>query len=177
MANGVTQTGRNMPYPAQIQTGRVESRSLPSTKNHNRELFRAKAHWIADIFPDELVIQEKTISVIRNEFLVSYVETMPVKDIGRVVYVSTLVFAGLRIIGKNTAHELNIKGLNKKAAVEAKEVIEGLLLEDAGVVDIPYWIQTEKRRDMLADAGRNPEHNDELAERASYEHRSSSDSP
>ena len=61
MANGVTQTGRNMPYPAQIQTGRVESRSLPSTKNHNRELLRVKAHWIADIFPDELVIQEKTI--------------------------------------------------------------------------------------------------------------------
>ncbi len=166
MANGVTQTGRNMPYPAQIQTGRVESRSLPSTKNHNRELLRVKAHWIADIFPDELVIQEKTISVIRNEFLVSYVETMPVRDIGRVVYVSTLIFNGLRIIGKNTAHELNIHGLTKKAAVEAKEVIEGLLLEDAGVVDIPHWIQTEERRNMLADAGRNPDHHDVLTDRA-----------
>lgn len=166
MANGVTQTGRNMPYPAQIQTGRVESRSLPSTKNRNRELFRVKAHWIADIFPDELVIQERTISVIRNEFLVSYVETMPVKDIGRVVYVNSPIFGGLRIIGKNTAHELNIKGLNKKAAVEAKEVIEGLLLEDAGVVDIPHWIQTEKRRDMLADAGRDPDNLDDLTNRA-----------
>lgn len=166
MANGVTQTGRNMPYPAQIQTGRVESRSLPSTKNHNRELLRVKAHWIADLFPDELVIQEKTISVIRNEFLVSYVETMPVRDIGRVVYVSTLIFNGLRIIGKNTAHELNINGLTKKAAVEAKEVIEGLLLEDAGVVDIPHWIQTEERRNMLADAGRNPDHHDVLTDRA-----------
>lgn len=166
MANGVIQTGRDMPYPAQIQTGRVESRSLPSTKNRNRELLRVKAHWIADIFPDELVIQEKTISVIHNEFLVSYVETMPVKDIGRVVYVNTPIFGGLRIIGKNTAHELNIKGLNKKAAVEAKEVIEGLLLEDAGVVDIPHWIQTEKRRDMLADAGRNPDNLDDLTNRA-----------
>jgi hypothetical protein len=166
MANGAIQTGRNIPYPAQIQDGRVESRSLPSTKNRNRELFRVKAHWIADIFPDELVIQERTISVIRNEFLVSYVETMPVKDIGRVVYVNTPIFGGLRIIGKNTAHELNIKGLNKKAAVEAKEVIEGLLLEDAGVVDIPHWIQTEKRRDMLADAGRDPDNLDDLTNRA-----------
>lgn len=166
MANGVIQTGRDMPYPAQIQTGRVESRSLPSTKNRNRELLRVKAHWIADIFPDELVIQERTISVIRNEFLVSYVETMPVKDIGRVVYVNTPIFGGLRIIGKNTAHELNIKGLSKKAAVEAKEVIEGLLLEDAGVVDIPHWIQTEKRRDMLADAGRDPDNLDDLTNRA-----------
>jgi hypothetical protein len=91
---------------------------------------------------------------------------MPVRDIGRVVYVSTLIFNGLRIIGKNTDHELNINGLTKKAAVEAKEVIEGLLLEDAGVVDIPHWIQTEERRDMLADAGRNPDHRDELTDRA-----------
>ncbi len=166
MANGATQTGRKMPYPAQIQTGRVESGSLPSTKNRNRKLFRIKAHWIADIFPDELVIQEKTISVVRNEFLVSYVETMPVKDIGRVVYVNTPIFGGLRIIGKNTAHELNIKGLNKKAALEAKDIIEGLLLEDSGVVDIPHWIQTEKRRDMLADAGRDPDNLDDLTNRA-----------
>ncbi len=166
MVDDQNKISRRTPYPAQIQSGRVESSSLPSTKNHNRELFRVKAHWITDIFPDELVIQEKTISVVHNDFLFSYVETMPVKDIGRIVYVNTLFFGGLRIIGKNTAHELNIKGLNKKAAVEAKEIIEGLLLEDSGVVDVPHWIQTEKRRDMLADAGRNPDHRDELTDRA-----------
>lgn len=165
MADLATQTGRKTPYPAQIQSGRVESNGLPSTKNRNRELFRVKAHWIADIFPDELVIQEKTISVIRNEFLVSYVETIPVKDIGRVVYVNTPIFGGLRVIGKNTAHELNIKGLNKKAALEAKDIIEGLLLEDSGVVDIPHWIQTERKREMLADAGRDSDNEDELAAR------------
>ena len=166
MVDDQNKISRRTPYPAQIQSGRVESSSLPSTKNYNRELFRVKAHWITDIFPDELVIQEKTISVVHNDFLFSYVETMPVKDIGRIVYVNTLFFGGLRIIGKNTAHELNIKGLNKKVAVEAKEIIEGLLLEDSGVVDVPHWTQTEKRRDMLADAGRNPDHRDELTDRA-----------
>ena len=166
MVDDQNKISRRTPYPAQIQSGRVESSSLPSTKNYNRELFRVKAHWITDIFPDELVIQEKTISVVHNDFLFSYVETMPVKDIGRIVYVNTLFFGGLRIIGKNTAHELNIKGLNKKVAVEAKEIIEGLLLEDSGVVDVPHWIHTEKRRDMLADAGRNPDHRDELTDRA-----------
>ena len=166
MVDDQNKISRRTPYPAQIQSGRVESSSLPSTKNHNRELFRVKAHWITDIFPDELVIQEKTISVVHNDFLFSYVETIPVKDIGRIVYVNTPIFGGLRIIGKNTAHELNIKGLNKKVAVEAKEIIEGLLLEDSGVVDVPHWIQTEKRRDMLADAGRNPDHRDELTDRA-----------
>ena len=105
MANGVTQTGRNMPYPAQIQSGKVESSTLPSQKGYNRELLKLKAHWITDIFPDELVVQEKTISIIRNQFLVSFIETMPVRDIGRVVYIDTPFFAGIQIIGKNTAHQ------------------------------------------------------------------------
>ena len=95
MANGVTQTGRNMPYPAKIQSGKVESSTLPSQTGYNRELLKLKAHWITDIFPDELVVQEKTISIIRNQFLVSFIETMPVRDIGRVVYIDTPFFAGI----------------------------------------------------------------------------------
>ena len=171
MANVSLQSDRKMPYPATIQSGRVESRSLPSTQNRNRELFRTKAHWLVDWFPDELVIQEKTISVVRNEFffLVSYVETMPVKDIGRVVYVKTPIFGGLRIIGKNTQHELHIKGLRHGQAIQAKEIIEGLLLEDAGVVEVPHWVETDERRHMLADAGRDPDNQSDLYQRA-HEH-------
>lgn len=167
MANQASQTGRKMPYPAQTRTGRIESRDLPSTQYRNRELYRVKASRIADFFPDELVVQEKTISVIRREFMVSYVETIPVRDIGRVVYVDTPVFAGVEVLGKNTAHDLKIRGLNKSEALKAKEIIEGLLLEDSGVVDVPAWIQTDKKREMLADAGRNPENQNKLMDRAS----------
>lgn len=166
MAGTSPQSNRKQPYPAAIQSGMVESRDLPSTLNFNRELFRVKAHWLVDFFPDELVIQEKTISIIRNELLVSFVETMPVRDIGRVVYVDAPIFAALRIIGKNTQHELHIKGLNKARAIKAKEIIEGLLLEDSGAVDVPHWIETDKRRDMLAGAGRSPQN------QAGLQHRS-----
>ena len=152
-----SQSDRTRPYPVEIQSGRVESRNLPSTHNYNRELFRVKAHWLVDLFPDELVIQEKTISMIRNDLLVSFVETMPVKDIGRVVYIDAPIFGALRVIGKNTQHELHIHRLNKKRAINAKEIIEGLLLEDSDMVDVPYWIETDKRRVMLADAGRAPQ--------------------
>jgi hypothetical protein len=153
MADTQVQSDRTMPYPAAIQEGRVESSNLPSTKNHNRELLRTKAHWIVDLFPDVLVVQEKTISVIRNHLLVSFVETMPVRDIGRVVYVNVPFFAGLRIIGKNTAHELYIHGLNKMQAMKAKEIIEGLMLDDKGIVDIPEWLDVETRRHHLLQAG------------------------
>jgi hypothetical protein len=154
MAGVRPQSDRTKSYPATIQSGVVESRNLPSTRSFNRELFRVKAHWLVDLFPDELVVQEKTISVIHNELFVSFVETMPVRDIGRVVYVDAPIFAALRVIGKNTQHELHIKGLNKTRAIRAKEVIEGLLLEDLGAIEVPHWIEADKRRDMLAGAGR-----------------------
>jgi hypothetical protein len=132
---------------------KVESSNLPSTRNYNRELLKVRAVWIADIFPDELVIQERTVSVIRNEFLVSYVETMPVKDIGRVVYVNTPLFAGIKVLGKNTAHELHIKGLRKRQALWAKDILEGLLLEKSGDIDIPDWWHIADRREALAREG------------------------
>jgi len=154
-----TQVGRA--YPAVLRGGRIEYLGLPETTNSNRRLYSLRAHWLVDWFPDELIIQEKTISVIRNDmfFIASYVETMPVRDIGRVVYVKTPLFGSLRIIGKNTQHELRIKGLKNDEALRAKSIIEGLLLEDAGVVEVPYWTEASEHRDILAAAARNSDNN------------------
>lgn len=127
---------------------------MPATRNYNRELLRVRASRWVDFFPDELVLQEKTISIIRRSFLVSFVETLPVRDIGRVILIDTPVFDGIRILGKNVAHDLQIRGLPKEKARYAKEVIEGLLLEDKNVIDIPQWLSTEERSDMLAASGR-----------------------
>lgn len=140
-----TQFARDSPYPATVQPGLVTSSNLPAASDYNRILFRAKAVWIVDIFPDELVIQEKTVSIIRNEFLVSYVETMPVKDIGRVVYIDTPFFAGIEILGKNTAHELYIKGIKKQQARQAKSILESLLLASASAEDMPHWPHEDSR--------------------------------
>ncbi|MCS7091980.1 MAG: hypothetical protein NZM26_01360 [Patescibacteria group bacterium] len=145
---------RTKPYPSKIQSGIYESNTLPTTKNFNRELFRVKAYWPFDFFPDELVIQEKTISVIRREFLFSYVETIPVKDVGRIVLTHSPFFDSITIIGKNPAHTLEIKMLPKGKAKVAKEIIDGLLIEDAGGVDVPYWLYPQTRRDVLRQASR-----------------------
>lgn len=145
----------NQAYPARVMVGPEGSQTLMVTKNQNRQLFQTKASWLVDLFPDVLVVQEKTISVVRNEFLVSYVETMPVRDIGRVVYIDTPLFAGLHILGKNTAHDLHIKGLTKKSALKAKSIIEGLLLDDVGVGEVPNWLDTSGRREVLARVGQD----------------------
>lgn len=155
------QPSRSEPYPVKIQAGRFESSDLPITKNYNRELFRVRASRWVDFFPDELVIQEKTVSIIRRTFLASFVETLPVRDIGRVILIDVPIFDGIRILGKNVAHDLQIKGLPKDKAKYAKEVLEGLLLEEKGQVDIPQWLSTEERSGMLATAGHHPHHSDE----------------
>lgn len=112
---------KTKPYPNKIQSGIYESKTLPAIKNFNRELLRVRAVWPFDFFPDELIIQKKTVSVIRREFVLSYIETIPVKDIGRTVLTHSPLFDALTIIGKNPSHTLEIKKLPKgKAKLEKK---------------------------------------------------------
>jgi hypothetical protein len=129
-----------------------------SIQQLNRELYRLRSSILVDLFPDELVVQEKTISVIKRELLVSSTQTITIKDVGRVVYVDGIIFGTLEVLGKNTAHDLRIKGLNKMRAVEAKKIIEGLILEDQAVVEMPDWIQAEEHRELLLHANTDPFH-------------------
>jgi len=141
-------TGRKIAYPTEIQSGLVESSNLPTAGEGNRELCRVRASWLTQLFPDELIVQEKTISIVRNSLLVSFVETMPVRDIGRVVYVDAPFFASIQILGKNVAHELNIHGLPKNKAQQARDIIEQLLLaQDESRSEMP-WMEAAPRREI-----------------------------
>lgn len=134
-------------------------------KLYNRELFRIKASPLVDPFQDELVIQEKTISIIHRHVFVSSTETITVKDIGRVVYVNGIIFGRIEVLGKNTAHDLKIKGLNRVRALKAKKIIEGLVLEDQSVIEMPDWIQTEAHRELLEGIGVDPNHQPDQTKR------------
>jgi len=152
---GEDEAWRAPPYPASVYgtyPGTPKSNTLPATNDTNQELFRVRAAWIVDLFPDELVIQEKTVSIIRNSFLVSFVETLPIKDIGRVILIVTPIYDGIQILGKNVAHELHIRGVTKDKAERAKEVLEGLLLEEKGEINVPQWLRTDEKDDLLVAA-------------------------
>jgi hypothetical protein len=151
MSDITAQGDRKMPYPPQIQPGRFESSNLPSIDNYNRELFRVRASRLVDLLPDELVIQEKTVSIIRNQFLVSYIETIPVNGIRHIVYGDTLFFASITIFGN--VHELGIKGLPRGQAITAKNILDGLLLEQMEDVDVAQLLRLDEHRDMLAQKG------------------------
>jgi hypothetical protein len=133
------QKPRAQPYPNELQPGVYESNNLPANLHDNKELFRVKAVWYLDFFPDELVIHQKTVSVIRRSFLMSYVETMPVRDVGEVEFSEVFVFAALSITGKNPEHKLNIANLPKEQAEKAKELLDRLLVEYETIIGIPDW--------------------------------------
>lgn len=137
----------------------------PASRQHNRELLRIQASRLADLVPDRLIVQEKTVSVVRRDIFVSFVETLPVRDIGRVVLVNTPIFCGLQVIGKNPAHTLTIKGLRRDEAVQAKQLVEGLLLEEEGAIDVSEWLTIGERREALEEAGKSPDHKDDLRRR------------
>lgn len=155
MAHEIRSSGGVAPRADTTPHARHELQRAAAPKGNNREMLRLRASRFADLIPDELVIREKTVSVVRREFLMSHTETLPVKDIGRVIYINAPLFDGLEIMGKNPAHDLRICGLRKADALEAKEVLEGLLLEERGVVDVPDWLHTDTRREMLAKAGKH----------------------
>ncbi len=163
--------GHNVVTPFDIKQDEIEQ--LPplgpvatDMKLYNRELYRLRASPFVDPFQDELVIQEKTISIIRRQPFVSSTETITVKDIGRVVYVNGIIFGRLEVLGKNTAHDLKINGLNKQRGLKAKKIIEGLVLEDQSVIEMPDWIQTEAHREMLEGIGVDPNQSGEQSNKS-----------
>jgi hypothetical protein len=145
---------RAHPYPAVIQPGWLESSDLPSTDHFNRELLRARVSRLVNLFPEELVIQEKTISLIHRDTMLWYVETIPVKDILQVNRVGSWVFSGLDILGHDPDHDIRVWGLRMQAAEQALNMIKGLLLEEIGAVDIPLHYVAGVRAYRLELAGK-----------------------
>ncbi len=128
MALADSKARRTVVTPSDIILGSSSPKSAPDLLGNNKILYRSRASFLAGLFPDELIVQEKSITVVYNSLFASHDETMPIKDIGRVVSENTAFFTTLRFLGKNPSHEMHITGLWNKSASFCKELIEGLLL-------------------------------------------------
>jgi hypothetical protein len=129
MTDFVTEPQPQAASPSDIIAGRTTKKTAPELLGDNRILFHGRASLLTGLFPDELIVQEKSITIVHNCFLTSKDDTINLKDVGRVVAENTAFFTALRIIGKIPQHELFIKGIWSKQAAVGKEIIESLLLE------------------------------------------------
>lgn len=101
----------------------------PNKPSQKPELLRVKAFQLLDLFPDELIVHEDKILVVKKEFLLAGAETMLIKDIGEVVLSEAGPFATIVFKEKSSDRKLQIKALPADKAKEAKEIIDRLILK------------------------------------------------
>lgn len=106
-----------------------KSNTPPSIVN-NKVLFRTKTSDFLGFQTDELLIQEKSVSVIHRSFLSCDVETIQISDMTEVLYSSNTWHSTLTLIGKNPQEELCIEDLPGKEAEQAKSLLEQLLVRE-----------------------------------------------
>lgn len=145
MTSQTAQLNLTRPHQGEV----VQRHRVTNPHETNRELYRVKSSRLVELFPDELIINERTITLVHHHLLFSTSETISIKDIGRVVYIDTAVFDGLRVLGKNTAHELVINGLYRRQAEAAQQIIEGLVLIEQNEPTMPYWLQVDPHGELL----------------------------
>lgn len=70
---------------------------IPTTSD--RVIYKIKAMFPFDLFPDELVIDEIKVSIIYKYFVSQEVNNILIKDITDIVFSSSFLFGSLRITG------------------------------------------------------------------------------
>jgi hypothetical protein len=123
---------------------------INSSTVRDKELFRLKAVWPFDFFPNELLIREKSVSVIQRYFIVSNIETILVKDIGLVTINDGLILAALIISYKAPHEDLQISKLPRSKAYQAKALLNKLMIAE----NSPAGKEKELENDfLLSDTG------------------------
>lgn len=115
------------PDPSPLAEAFTPSVTVPTAEN-DKELFRVKSFWLLDLFPNELIIKEKSIHVIAREFLRSQVETMLIQDISIVTITQGILFSSLTISYRIPHDDFFINNIPKDVAVKAKAVLDSLIL-------------------------------------------------
>lgn len=96
-------------------------------KSSNRCIFSISSLFPWDLFPNTINIEEGRVTFIFRQFLASQSHSVDIKDISNVFIESSLFFATLQIVSRTyIQNDIKIGNLNKKKAIKARMIIEGL---------------------------------------------------
>lgn len=112
-----------------------------------REIFRFKAVFPFDLFPTEVVIEEKRILVNRRHFFFSNtVDTVPIASLMVFEITKTLFFAGIHIKGGElSAIDIEVCWFKPHDVQKAKEIVDGLYMKEKGLIEIH---ETDPKREV-----------------------------
>ncbi len=151
----------------------------------NPVLFSAKTLWPFDPVPDNLVIQEKSITFVRKGiFSLAITQTIPINYLAGTVIYSNPFFAVLQINikGESRGDRKKEEGakkedekpcpdesynfpLTKDEALEAQEILNGLMLKQQGAIKIPPEPSVKAEKETLEKATKNKEIEDAVKKR------------
>lgn len=112
------------------QANKVENdrRSVDQlVKTSNRCIFSITSAFPFDFFPSTINVEESRITFIFRQFLAQQSHSVDIKDISNVFIESSLFFSTLQIVSRTfIQNDIKIRNLNKKQAIKARMIIEGL---------------------------------------------------
>ncbi len=130
-------------FKKDLDTGGIISR--------NPVLFTTKSVFPFQFFPDRYIVQEKNFYIVRKTFFsTGWTEMLPIKDIASVRMYSGPFFASITILRKVlplTSFEL--RDLWKSDAFKLKEILDGLIMKEAKLINIPQMISSDDKTEML----------------------------
>lgn len=95
------------------------------------ELFRLKGIVPFDLFPDELIIEEKRIIIKRNFFpFISQILTIPIGKLSSFEVTHSIFFSSIYLKWGGVDSEATFQWLHHKDAQQAKEIMDGIRLRD-----------------------------------------------
>lgn len=123
-----------------------------------RVLLRANTFFPFDFFPDEIVIDENQVNIIRRRFIATKdIESILISEIKSVTVSTSLFFSSLTISRlKPNYEDINIDYLPNQAAKDARQIIQGLMVSEKAEVDIAK-IETNLLSKKLKELGREME--------------------
>lgn len=96
-------------------------------KSSNRCIISISSNFLWNLFPTTINVEESRVTFIFRQFLSSQSHSVDIKDISNVFIESSLFSATLQIVSKTyIQNDIKIGNLNKKQAVKARMIIEGL---------------------------------------------------
>jgi hypothetical protein len=117
-------------------------------------LFRAKAVFPFDFFPNEVTIDVNQVNILYNDLLSQRLHSIAIKNIFDVSVNSGVLFASLQIVDVGFKGEppIEINYLKKPDASEARQIIQGLVIASKQELDLSRLDIDKRKLEALGEA-------------------------
>lgn len=126
-------------------------------KSSNRCIISISSIFPCDFFPNTINIEENRVTFIFRQFLATQSHSVDIKDISNVFIESSFFFATLQIVSRTyVQNDIKIGNLDKKKAIRARMMIEGLRTLIGNSIDTSIYTVDEllsKVEEMHASQG------------------------